>query len=123
MNSRHLARSNGTWRRRLCTKCSALFTTTEDAQYETLWTIKDSADGKLQPFNRDKLLLSIYDSCRHRGDGLKSATSLTDTVINKLLKQAKNGLLDKTRLMTTTHEVLKRFDKVAGVYYKAYNKL
>src|ERR1039458_7397730 len=90
-NSRHLIRSNGTWRRRTCTKCSALFTTNEIAQYNMLWAVRDPLSGNLEPFERDKLFLSVHDSCGHRKSAISDAAGLTDTVIDKLIKVVDSG--------------------------------
>src|ERR1700722_6235346 len=121
VNSRHLTRSNGTWRRRMCTNCSALFTTNEVAQYNMLWAIRDPLNGNLEPFERDRLFLTLYDSCKHRKSAVSDAAGLTDTVIDKLIKVVNGGPINKSDLKKYTYDVLKRFDKAAGVHYMAYN--
>jgi transcriptional regulator NrdR family protein len=122
VNSRHLKRINGTWRRRVCNKCQAIFTTNEVAQYDALWSIKN-ARGILSQFERDKLFISIYDSCKHRKAARSEASDLTNTVINALIKIADDGLIAKSDLMMITYGVLDRFDKVAAIHYQAYNEL
>jgi transcriptional repressor NrdR len=120
INSRHQTRNNGTWRRRTCLKCAATFTTSETAQYEQLWVVSDDKTNNLNSFERDKLFISLYDSCRHRKTAQKDATELTDTVINKLLRHGNTGSLAKNQLRDVAYSVLKAFDKVAAVHYKAY---
>ena len=121
INSRSLKRPNQVWRRRKCTKCDAIFTTREVAQYELTWLVRRK--GSLAPFNRDKLLLSIFTSCRHRPSALEDASALTETVMNKLLFTANNGVLEASAVASTVQVALNRFDKAASVHYQAFHKL
>ena len=73
------------------------------------------------PFSRDKLLLSIYKSCSHRSNALGDAAALTDTVIKRILKSAKDGPLDSRFIKQTVQVALNRFDKVASVHYQAFH--
>jgi len=61
INSRLQKRPNQVWRRRKCLECGATFTTHELAAYEGSWRVKSSSAG-LQPFNKNKLFLSLYKS-------------------------------------------------------------
>lgn len=118
-NSRRLARSNATWRRRHCLKCGALYTTVEEADYSRLWLIA-GLKGRLSPFLRDKLFLSVYDSLRHRKTAIQDASALTSTIIAKIAKASTDGQIDRQKLIDTALACLKRFDKTAAVHYKAY---
>lgn len=122
INSRYQKKSNSTWRRHKCIKCSSVFTTIEQPQLDALWLIKGPR-GQLIPFRRDKLLVSIYNSCKHRKTALEDASWLTATVIQKLKPEKDGVLIDKINLNETTYRVLKRFDKSAAVYYKAYHQV
>jgi transcriptional regulator NrdR family protein len=77
--------------------------------------------GALQPFWRDKLLISIHSSLTHRKAVLKDASGLTDTIIDELLTIARNGVLETTQIKEAAHLILKRFDTAASVYYAAHH--
>ena len=121
INSGHLTRINGTWRRRKCPKCSAVFTTDEVAQYDALWMIRDTTSMVLSSFKRDRLFLTVYDSCGHRKQAVSDSTNLTDTIIAKLGNKQGKGIIDITDLKQLTYSTLNRFDKAAGVHYLAYH--
>lgn len=118
VNSRLQKRSNNIWRRRVCEVCAATFTTHEKPNLVTSFMVSSSHSTKLQPFLRDKLFLSIYDSCRHRKTALQDAAELTETVIATLQFPANHGI-STTDIAMTTLAVLERFDKVAATLYKA----
>ena len=120
-NSRHWSRNNATWRRRQCNKCHAIFTTNELAQYDSLWTVYEPDLKALSSFMRDKLFLSVYDSCRHRKDAISDAASLTDTIINKLRDKVSDGSISKSDIRVTTYSIVNRLDVASGVYYKSYH--
>ena len=80
-------------------------------------------NGRLQPFLRDKLFASIYDSLRHRKTALNDATALTDTVIAKVLGLISDGRIEGTVITQQTSAILKRFDQAAAVHYAAYHPL
>jgi transcriptional regulator NrdR family protein len=94
-------------------------TTFEEADYRHLLVVAKS-DTSYKPFVRDKLMLSIYDSLRHRKTAVDDASSLTTTIIAKLAKNCSEGRISRLQLVNTASECLKRFDKAAAVYYKAY---
>jgi transcriptional repressor NrdR len=118
LNSRLQHRNNQVWRRRQCSNCGAVFTTEESALYSASWRVQDQK-GTLKPFSRDKLLLSLYNSCGHRPKALSDASGLVDTVIKRLLDQTDNGLLSNKVIAGVSLVVLNRFDKSAGVHYSA----
>ncbi|MEK7059984.1 MAG: hypothetical protein AAB971_04490 [Patescibacteria group bacterium] len=120
INSRPQKRLNQVWRRRKCLSCKAIFTTEEVAQYEASWAVR-GADGALQAFNRDKLLLSLYKSCEHRQTALEDARALTNTIINKLRSQAKDGVIGRSTIVQVSQVALNRFDVVASVHYQAFH--
>ncbi len=120
INTRHQSRTNSTWRRRKCLRCGALITSIEQADYAKLWVISDNK-GKLKPFKRDKLFVSIFNSLRHRNTALSDCEGLTATVISKLSKLPTKGQIGKEEIVNTTLTCLKHFDKAAAVQYKAYH--
>lgn len=120
-NSRPQLRTNSIWRRRLCTGCGAIFTSTEHIDLEK--SVMVEVNGRLQPFLRDKLFASIYDSLRHRKSALSDATALTDTVIAKVLGLISDGRIEGTVITQQASAILKRFDQAAAVHYAAYHPL
>jgi transcriptional regulator NrdR family protein len=124
VNSRKRGRLPSVWRRRVCKQCVAQFTTLEQPDYTTALLVEDAGYKNLKPFSRDQLFLSIYKSLGHRSDALKSSTALTETIIGKLLnkKLVKNGVIDSENIAKTSYDILKRFDKTAATFYRAYHK-
>jgi len=121
LNSRHQKRINRKWRRRECIICKAVFTSLESIDFGG--SIAVSSTKHLQPFHRDKLFISIYNSLKHRKTALRDATELTDTIISKLYSYMKNAILDKESIIFVSLQTLKRFDKVAAIHYEAFHPL
>lgn len=119
-NSRLQKRSNSVWRRRKCTTCGAVFSTSEHVDYEKTWVVQYS-NGRLSPFLRDKLFTSIYKSCQHRPSALDDAIGLTHTVISAVHKDTREGALKTQDLAKAALKVLKRFDQPAAVSYQAFH--
>jgi transcriptional repressor NrdR len=120
-NSRLQKKSNQVWRRRQCRRCGAVFTTEEAVQYDLIWLVEVKS-GALKPFNRDKLFLSLYNSCQHRPGALEDATALTATIINKLSPSAVDARINSRTIARTAQVALNRFDKAASVHYQAFHK-
>ncbi len=78
--------------------------------------------SRYEPFLRDKLLLSIYDSLKHRKTAIRDATALTDTVWQKLLPHFSDGAIVLSKIAETTEQILKRFDETAAVHYQAFHR-
>ena len=123
-NSRKQKRQVGTWRRRLCTSCGALFTTHEQASLEGGFRFQKQ-NGDLEPFLRDNVFISIHDSCKHRNTALTDATALTDTVIRSILAlpTVDTGIITRAQLLAIISQVLRQFDAAALAYFSAYHKL
>lgn len=119
-NSRHQKRANNVWRRRHCSSCDITFTTHEKADLATSSVVLKQS-GALEPLSRDKLFISIYESCRHRATALPDAAALTDTVLGNILKQqSTKGSILLDDLLDTTQRALHHFDPVSATYYQAY---
>ena len=118
-NSRHQKRVNQVWRRRKCQSCGAIFSTTEGA--DTSQALSVQKKNGLEPFSRDMLLLSVYDSLRHRKTALQDATALTATIISMLTPLADTAVIDRDVIATVTSTVLQRFDKPAASHYQAFH--
>ncbi len=117
-NSRHLARSNGTWRRKKCNNCNRIVTTIELSDYKLSWLV--SKNGNLKPFNRDILFISIFNSLKHRNNAIDEASELSITVINKIQSDITDAVINVKKIKEITYNCLKNFDFVASVQYKAY---
>jgi transcriptional regulator NrdR family protein len=120
-NSRLQKRANTVWRRRACTKCRAVFSTQEIAQYTGTWLIR-TGNRRLESFSRDKLFLSIYSSCQHRKTALSDAAGLTETVMSNLLGQDEKGIIKAASIKQVAQVALSRFDTVAATHYLAFHK-
>ncbi len=117
-NSRHQKRLNQQWRRRQCDSCNSVVTTLESV--DTAGALQVSANNAYRPFVRDKLFLSLYDSLRHRKTAQNDATALTATVL-VMVSRSKTAVIEKTQLIDTAIQVLRRFDPVAAVHYQAFH--
>ncbi|MDB5175913.1 MAG: NrdR family transcriptional regulator [Candidatus Saccharibacteria bacterium] len=120
INSRLQKRANSVWRRRKCLNCQAVFTTSEVAQYDGSWRVQSGK--QLIAFSRDKLLLSIYESVRHRPEALQDASALTETIIGKLRHTASDGLLTIKDIIVVAQAILNNFDDAAYVHYRAFHQ-
>jgi transcriptional repressor NrdR len=115
-NSRHQKRANSVWRRRKCLGCSAIWTTSEAPQAPTIYRV--SKDQHMVVFRPETLLISLYESLRHKKTADIDAKYVFDTVMNKL--QAKHLAVIPTQLIAkTAHDVLRRYNKPASAVYKA----
>lgn len=120
INSRPQKRHNQVWRRRECTKCGTVFTTEETPLFEAVWAVT-SKQGALHPFSRDKLFLSLYNSCQHRRTAVQDAAGLVDTIIKRLAAQSSGGLIDRHTIIQVAQVALNRFDVAASVHYEAFH--
>lgn len=119
INSRSQRKANQIWRRRRCVACKAVFSTEERAITENSLVV--TWKNRVQPFSREKLLLSVYDSLRHRKTALSDATALTATIQQKLQPFVQNASLPHSAITGVVTKVLDRFDKSAAVHYRAYH--
>jgi transcriptional repressor NrdR len=121
VNSRPQKRANQIWRRRHCFDCGNIFTTIEGVNLSSSLLVQNP--GSLEPFLRDKLLLSMYDCLRHRKNPVNDATALTATVLHKLLGSVASPTLTRAQIVNTVASVLKNFDHAAHVQYMAFHPL
>ena len=121
INSRLQKRLNNVWRRRSCTVCKQVFTTLE--QPDLVASIRVVTKAGLQPYNRDQLLISVYEACKHRKDALLDARALTQTMTGEIVRQlAGNGTIDGETVKAIIQTTLARFDPIAATVFDAYNK-
>lgn len=73
---------------------------------------------------RDKLFVSVYESCKHRPTALRDASNLTQQIIARLTHaQQHPGLIKPADIIATSIAVLKPFDRAAATAYAAYHPL
>jgi transcriptional regulator NrdR family protein len=122
INSRSQKRLNQVWRRRKCLSCDNITTSHEAVDLAS--GVRVELDGDLlQPFLRDKLWLSIYESCKHRPEGLSEATALTQTIIALLVNDSEfSTRLQRKVIIKIATVTLQRFDAEAAAIYGAYHR-
>ncbi len=116
-NSRSHNNDYSVWRRRQCKSCNAIWSTDEQITLDTSHKVVRS-DNHLEPFSRDVLFISIFESLAHRNDRLTASTALINTVIDQVLS-LKSAEVPISKLVVLVGETLNRFDKVAASVYKA----
>lgn len=120
-NSRLQKRTNRVWRRRRCLECGAVFSTEEQAVTDKSIVFKDS--NVLEPFSREKLLLSVYDTLRHRKTAVGDATALCDTIWSKAYLHITDGIILRDDLVRITAATLQRFDRAGATAYLAFHPI
>lgn len=78
--------------------------------------------GKLRPFVRDILFLSLHVSLRHRKTATSDASGLCDTIIGQLPHFAEGGIVERDVIVAITTETLQHFDQAAATSYQAFHK-
>lgn len=121
INSRPQKRANQVWRRRHCTLCDAVFSTTEAIDYSKSLVVRPRVQKQLEPFDRDRLLVSLYKSLGHRPTALSDASGLCATIITKLTPAETNNVVAAQQIVQITLVALNRFDKLAAQHYQAYH--
>lgn len=116
-NTRPQKRSNRLWRRRKCEKCGATFTSLEAIDVASVLRVSHNKRPTL--FDKDRLLISIYESCRHRKQAHSDASALAQTVVDTLMRQTTDGILEVDTIRIVTHQTLLHFDPVAAAVYAA----
>lgn len=122
LNSRPQKRTNQVWRRRQCTLCDTLFTTTESIDYAKSLLVRTGSQKRLKPFERDRLFLSLYKSLGHRPTALADAVGLCATIIAKVTPTATNNVVEARHIAEAALVALNRFDKLAAQHYAAFHK-
>jgi transcriptional repressor NrdR len=118
-NSRPQRSRNQVWRRRPCKACGAVFTSIEALDLSQALAVAKNA--ALEPFDRDRLFISVYESLRHRPTAASDARGLSDTVVAQLIKNAAHGRLDVRTIIDTVLSTLRRFDQAAATHYAAFH--
>jgi transcriptional repressor NrdR len=99
-----------TRRRRECLKCHERFTTYERADISQIMVIKK--DGKMEPFDRAKLLRGIVRSCEKRPIAVGLMEKTADDIESELRKDFNREVPSK-QIGKLVMKKLKKLDKVA----------
>lgn len=121
INSRLRKRRNTVWRRRRCLICATIFTTSESIELSQTILIQNKT--AVEPFSRDRLFISIYESLKHRKSALLDASGLCDTIIQAILLKHENGSVQSSVIVAATLAVLERFDAAAATHYQAFHAM
>ena len=103
-----------TRRRRECLKCGKRFTTYERVEVINLAVIKK--DGRVEPFDREKLKLGILKACEKRPISMDKIEQLVDGVESELRKRD-TVEVDSKIVGKITMRKLKSLDKVAYIRF------
>lgn len=132
-NSRPRKKNPSVWRRRECTHCERIFSTTESISLQDDIRIRSRNAITATPYNRGILLLSIADCFAHDVPrGHKTAWWLTETIEGALLTiEATEGLrssqnevtIDSSVVALRSYQVLRRYDQSAAIQYAAKHRL
>lgn len=119
-NSRLQKRSNSVWRRRKCSECSAIWSTSERLQASG--TYKVQSNEHLVDFRPEILLISLYESLKHRKTPELDASYVSETVIENL-QNLKQATIPKSEIANQSYIVLKNYDKLASDIYKTVHNI
>jgi transcriptional regulator NrdR family protein len=82
--------------------------------------VEDSTK-RLTPFSRDKLFITVYESCKHRPDAVLDAGGIVQTIIKHIIDNQKDGVVQRRDIVLAALKVLGRFDQTAAAVYAAYH--
>lgn len=116
-NSRPQKRSNQIWRRRVCKRCGAIFTTHEAIDLSS--TLLVVVGGSPKPFEVDILFTEILLAMSHRKNAYLDAREATNTVIKHLLQLPGKPLFSPSQISLICADVLKKLDRRAYLRYQA----
>lgn len=119
-NSRPHKKQASVWRRRRCSSCNYIFTTSETPlASELLEVIRN--DGTSTAFSIPRLTVNIAGFLSHRkGSVADDAYWLSETIYQTLIKRGNGGeAVPIHELLNTAHQTIERFDALAGLQYAA----
>ncbi|MEM8694467.1 MAG: transcriptional regulator NrdR [Pseudomonadota bacterium] len=106
-------------RRRQCEGCGARFTTFERIQLRELTVIKSK--DRREPFDRDKIHLSVSLACRKRGVGPEQIDQLVSGIQRQLETSGETEIKSK-RIGEMVMEGLQQLDSVAYIRFASVYK-
>ena len=119
-NSRPQKKDHQTWRRRECLSCHATVTSVEGLDLRGSLRA-EKRNGQIEPFERDKLYISIYNAINHLPDAAVIASHLTATVLRHLLDVKPLDPVISTRIIAEqSAKVLRRYNAASAVRYLSF---
>jgi len=106
-------------RRRQCESCAARFTTFERIQLRELTVVKSK--DRREPFDRDKICLSVSLACRKRGVESEQIDQLVSGIQRQLETSGETEIKSK-RIGEMVMEGLQQLDSVAYIRFASVYK-
>jgi transcriptional regulator NrdR family protein len=82
-----------------------------------------ASESSLEAFSRDKLYLSIHESCKHRKNAINDASAITLNIIGRLSGFSATGEILRKELIGIVLQVLANFDPTAASVYTGLHPL
>ncbi len=101
-------------RRRECLSCSYRFTTYEEIEHEQLMVVK--RDGRREPLNKEKLLLSMKRACQKRPVSEEDLANGAERIVNEL-SDANEREVKASIIGDCVMRALRSLDQVAYVRF------
>jgi len=101
-------------RRRECLSCSYRFTTYEEIEHEQLMVVK--RDGRREPLNKEKLLLSMKRACQKRPVSEEDLANAAERIVNEL-SDANEREVKASIIGDCVMRALRSLDQVAYVRF------
>lgn len=112
-------------RRRVCNQCGAKFTTVERVQMRDLIVRKNN--GKLEPFDREKLRRSIKLACHNRDVGDEQIERLVASIQRRLETDSMDDTVTSAAVGQMVSDSLLNLDPIAFVrfvsVYRRFSKI
>lgn len=118
-DSRPAEDNSATRRRRACTGCGARFTTFERVQLRDMIVMK--AEGKPQPFDRDKLIRSMRLALQKRPVDLEDIERMANAIVRQLESFGEPEIKSK-QIGELVMKALARMDTVGYIRYASVYK-
>lgn len=108
-------------RRRVCSQCGAKFTTVERVQMRDLSVRK--SNGKVEPFDREKLKRSIKIACRYREVSDEQIEKLVTSIHRRLETEIPDDLVSSEAVGQMVSDSLLNLDPIAFIrFVSVYRK-
>ncbi|MFH1536507.1 MAG: transcriptional regulator NrdR [Patescibacteria group bacterium] len=115
VDSRVLEENIAIRRRRECEKCGFRFSTMEEVEILNLTVVK--SDGVEEPYNKEKLAISLQKSLEKRPITSEKLKRVIQGIEQDVQNKAKNDKISSEAVGEIVMKHLKRVDKVAYIRY------
>lgn len=125
-NSRSVKNEFYVWRRRYCSVCNKMFTTTESGWINNLFIIKKNKTR--QRFMYEKLFVSIFSALHTKhhsdhGNNAKLGKQITERIVENIFKSSpKNNSITSSDLTLRVYKELKKHGPLFADHYKFYSE-